>query len=167
MEISVSFDGCSCGCTPYETVLFEGQEPDIYIAIASWALDYTVRGDPFRKLDIPEESKKYCEEVFKVQDQIKEPESQLRKLDVEIQDIENRSNKYQEASELLGVALPDNIVQILSELENQKKNLIAQSQNLKSEISELKSKINHILSYDYGRARRLYDDDDEDDEDDE
>lgn len=161
MEIEVYFDGCSCGCTPYEHVLFEGHEPDIYIAIASWALNYTISGDPFRKLDIPEESKKYCERAFEIMDRIKDLESQKTKLDSEIQKLEDKQKKYEDASELLGVAIPDNIIQTMSELKDQEFLLRDESNKLKDRISELNANKAQVLTYDYSRARRYYDDDDD------
>lgn len=103
LNIHCSFSGCSCGCTSYESKDFSGNAPDIYIAIAEWARDFTCSGDGnaiFRKLDIPEESKAI---VMKVEEARKE----CVKLESKIKDIKEKHKSYQDSAKKLGLDIPD------------------------------------------------------------
>jgi len=101
MEIQCRFHGCSCGCTPYDSVTFEGEEPDIYAAIASWAQEYMSRdSNPFRKLDIPEKS----QEVLLAWRDLRD-ESDM--LELKKSALVKKAKDYEEASKTLGIGIPD------------------------------------------------------------
>jgi hypothetical protein len=100
MIINCSFSGCSCGCTPRDSAHFEGDEPDIYIAIAKWAMDYTVYGDnPFRKLNIPQQSKDLLLKVYALSGEIKGHESGKATL-------LKKAASYETSAKTLGVDVP-------------------------------------------------------------
>jgi hypothetical protein len=102
LNVHCSCSGCSCGCTPYESKNFSGDAPDIYIAIADWAKDFTCDGDNvFKKLHIPEEAKVV---VMKVE----EARKKCLKLKSKIEAIKEKHKSYKDSAKVLGLDMPDN-----------------------------------------------------------
>jgi hypothetical protein len=134
MKIECSFSGCSCGCTPSAYRTFEGEDPDIYIAIADWAQDYLANGtDKCRKLNIPKRS----QEILITWDNFC---NELRVIDSKKAALIKKEKVYEEASKTLGLEIPDE-----KKLEIKKdKTIIAE---IDDKIKELEIKIKTLLTY--------------------
>jgi len=140
MKIRCTFSGCSCGCTPYESVTFEGEEPDIYVAIACWAQEYMIRGDaPFTRLEIPVKSQ---EILLAWRNLRNESDTLVSKKNA----LVKKENAYKEASKTLGVKIPD---EKLREIETNEATII----EIDGKLAELANRRTALLAYE--KASRI------------
>lgn len=141
MKIDCEFRGCSCGCTPYEYRSFEGEEPDIYIAIANWVWDngLTTSGEPFRKLNIPEESKEILRKVIKLNMCIRDKENKISFCKTSIKGLD-------QAAATLEIPVPDAKAK---EIEKFQKAIA----DLNEQILPLKSEKEALLNFDATKVK--------------
>jgi len=162
MQIDVHFSGCSCGCTPSQYETFEGEAPDIYVAIAEWAEQFRAAGDnPFRKLTIPEESKAYILKYIEFDEKIK---AKIREIDLASGALAvkwHKKQQYMDAAKLLGIDPPPHIVEEIKKLENEG-DLREKLDRLQAEKSDLVTQRNLIFSHDRSKARKQESDTEED-----
>lgn len=149
MKIECSFSGCSCGCTPYEYKTFIGPEPDIYIAIANWARDYTTSGpSPFRKLSIPKETITILEKISPLWDEKSTLSRQKRSIEIKIEGLKK-------AAELLETEIPQLKKE---EISNDEKTLETITQRIQQIIDQISKELH------YDAEVTIKDDEDDDDD---
>jgi len=134
MRIDVHFYGCSCGCTPGDYATFEGEAPDIYVAIAEWAEGYRTEGDPFRKLIIPEEAKPYVLKYIELDGEVGKLLGEIRDLEAVLTTRANKKSSYLKAADLLGIALPQHIFDDIQKIDGSMKEPVEKIAKLKEEM---------------------------------
>lgn len=147
MRIDVHFYGCSCGCTPGENATFEGEAPDIYMAIAEWAEGYRTKGDPFRKLNIPEEAKPYVLKYIELDGEVGKILGEIRDLEAFLTTQSNKKMSYRAAADLLRIALPQQILDDMQKIEESMKEPVEKIAKLKEEMEAAVKRREAVFSF--------------------
>jgi len=139
MEIvTISFDGCSCGCTPYESYTINGTDEDIIKAGAQWVNDHRVYGDdPYRKISFSSNTLKKA--ILDKATEVNVLETQENEKSKKLEANARKVQEFHNAAKTLNILIPRQTQDAILSLQNE--NAI-----LEKEIEELKARIRNEYS---------------------
>ena len=125
MDMTATFSGCSCGCTPSSRLTVRGHRNDVIKRLAMFYFDFAVDGDnPYNKIWCHDLCNEDEADVEKLADELRGIEKKMRKYKSKIGRNKDKAWELKCAAETLGVEIPEDKVKEIDamKIENEESN---------------------------------------------